>query len=389
MDESSTRGTRTRVSEAPRDAEDLRATVQPPTEAWHTTLGGFWAKLNNDWVFNLAGLLAYNFLFALFPILLLLLAGFGVLLNTLSPSTELQLEHGLALALPGNTGQIIVDSVLRHLRDSAGLLFVVGIVTSFIAGSRLFIALENCFGIIFRLRGRHPLQQNRMAFGMLLLYLVLVPMIFLAALLPADLVRVFDPGGRSLVGGLLLLLIRLGVSLLAGLLLFGVTYAFVPNRPVRWRTWQANWRGAIVGALLLLAYEALFPLYQQHFVRAENYGSIAVFAVAILLFFYYLALILLLGAEINSWAAGQRETAADIPGMLHAMQAHHTLRGAAGRTAGQPQEEMQQHKRARMIRYLDTVVKRVQRGYAAPLKLPLYRRVSRRPNASGSPDVPA
>ncbi len=53
-----------------------------------------------------------------------------------------------------------------------------------------------------------------------------------------------------------------------------------------------------------------------------------------------MAFILLLGAEVNSWAAGQRATAADLPGMLHAVQAHRTLRGAAGPTAGLPQEEM-------------------------------------------------
>ena len=45
------------------------------------TLGGFWTKINNDWIFNLAGLLAYNFLMALFPLLLLLLAGCGVVLQ--------------------------------------------------------------------------------------------------------------------------------------------------------------------------------------------------------------------------------------------------------------------------------------------------------------------
>jgi len=42
---------------------------------WLDTLGGFWTKINNDWIFNLAGLLAYNILMALFPLLLLLLAG--------------------------------------------------------------------------------------------------------------------------------------------------------------------------------------------------------------------------------------------------------------------------------------------------------------------------
>jgi hypothetical protein len=45
--------------------------------------------------------------------------------------------------------------------------------------------------------------------------------------------------------------------------------------------------------------------------------------------------------------AGQRETASDVPGILHAVQAHRSTRDAAGPTAGEPQEEMQRHERAR------------------------------------------
>jgi hypothetical protein len=62
--------------------------------------------------------------------------------------------------------------------------------------------------------------------------------------------------------------------------------------------------------------------------------------VVILVFFYYLAFILLVGAEVNSWAAGQRQTAGDIATVLHEVQAHNTTRGAAGPTAGQPQEDL-------------------------------------------------
>jgi uncharacterized BrkB/YihY/UPF0761 family membrane protein len=36
----------------------------------------------------------------------------------------------------------------------------------------------------------------------------------------------------------------------------------------------------------------------------------------ILFFFYYLAFIVLLGAEVNSWAIGQRATKYDLPGLL-------------------------------------------------------------------------
>jgi len=54
---------------------DGRASRAGEAGVWLDTLSGFWTKLNNDWIFNLAGLLAYNLLMALFPLLLLLLAG--------------------------------------------------------------------------------------------------------------------------------------------------------------------------------------------------------------------------------------------------------------------------------------------------------------------------
>jgi membrane protein len=373
------------VHERPEPASLPEALAPPRRLTGLQTLGAFWAKINNDWIFNLAGLLAYNFLMAIFPILLLLLAGFGVVLRSISPGDERLLEQHLATALPGNTGAIIVSAVATHLERSAGLLLIVGVVTSFIAGSRLFITLENCFGIIFRLRGRSPLQQNVMAVGMLLLYLLLVPVVFLVSVVPTDLVGLFDPHRHSAVGSLLLTLTRPLVALLAGGLLFGMTYAFVPHRPLRWRTWQRNWKGTVAAAGLLLLYEALFPVAARLVVRPDNYGSIAVFAVLVLLFFYYLAFILLVGAELNSWSAGQRETATDLPGILHAVQAHCTLRGAAGPTAGLPQEEMQQHRLGRVSRYLGLVIKRARRGRPFPMRWPRSRPALRRAAAHGEP----
>ncbi len=347
-------GTAVRTSSGEARSETSRTSVTPVTLASHGDdeeaqdrrgfipgVVAFWKKINNDWIFNLAGLLAYNFLMALFPILLLLIAGFGILLNYISPQTEVTLEQYIAGALPQNVGTIIVHGVTTHLRHSVGPLLLVGIVTSLITGSRLFLTLENCFGIIFRLRGRTPLRQNRMAFGMLLLYMVLLPILFLISIIPADIITLFDPHRQSAIGGSFLTASRILIGFLAAFLLFGATYMFVPHRLSRWKSWQRNWIGALVAAVLLIAYELLFPLYERLFLHADDYGSVAGFAIVILLFFYYLAFILLLGAEINSWAAGQRETAVDLPGVLHAVQAHRSVHGAAGPTAGQPNEEMQ------------------------------------------------
>lgn len=369
---------------APRDASDplvlsVQATEPPRLDSsgsgtWLETLGGFWLKINNDWIFNLAGLLAYNLLMAVFPVLLLLLAGYGIVLQLISPGAEGELERALASVLPGNTGTVLVASVAADLKKSVGLLLVVGLVSAFLAGSRLFVTLEGCFGIVFRLRGRDPLRQNRMAFGMLMLFLLIVPLVFLISILPAGLVALIDPRGRSLLGGLLGNGARLVILFAAALLFFGAIYAFVPNRRMRWRTWGRNWHGTVVAAVLLVFYELLFRLYQQYLLHADNYGSVAAFTIVILLFLYYVAFILLLGAEINSWAAGQRETAADLPGMLHAVQVHRTLRGAAGPTAGMPHEEMQRHSRAWPVRYVEAVLRRARGGHPLTLRLPRYRR---------------
>src|SRR5258706_16319498 len=125
------------------------------------------------------------------PLLLLLLAACGLVLQVLSPHAELQLERTLAAALPGTTGTVLVQGVAAHLKKSVGLLLAVGLVAACLAGSRLFVTLEGCFGIVFRLRGRDPLHQNRIAFGMLALFLLVVAVGFLISILPT---RFVPPG---------------------------------------------------------------------------------------------------------------------------------------------------------------------------------------------------
>jgi membrane protein len=317
---------------------------------WWEALGGFWRKINNDWIFNLAGLLAYNFLLTLFPILLLLLAVAGIVLGHISAQALREFVVSLAALLPGKTGPVIVGGVVTNLQQSVSLLLVIGLGGAFLAGSRLFITLEHCFGIVFRLRGRSPLRQNLMAIGMLLLYLILVPVVFLGSLIPPLLSGLLPDNGHGVVAGVVLAVGHPLLSLGITTLVVAMAYACVPNQPIEWRTWRRNWKGAVVAAVLLMLYAIFFPWYQANFVRVENYGSVGAFAIVILLFFYYLAFILLLGAEINSWAVGQRAMAADLPGILHTMEEHRNLRQAARPTAGKSQEEMQHEGRNRRLR---------------------------------------
>jgi membrane protein len=321
--------------------EGLIEHVEPVKERVQPALN-FWQKMSNDWIFNLSAMLAYNFLMSLFPLLLLLLAIAGFALRSISPEGQAQLNSAIAGALPNGTGQAIVLGALKRLQESAGVVFVIGLVTAAYSGSRLFTVIESTFSVVFRLRPRDFIHQNIMAFGMLLLYIVLVPVIVLASVLPATIVRFVLPG-QSLFRDILVYIGGILAGVLAACLLFGATYVVVPNRPVPWRE---VWKGTLVAAGLLVLYELLFPIYQQVFLKPSNYGSWAGLAIVILVFFYYLGFILLLGAEVNSWAQGQRQTEGDIPAILHEVQAHNTTRGAAGPTAGMPQEDIQHHKGA-------------------------------------------
>src|SRR5262249_57136370 len=61
----------------------------------------FWTKLNNDWIFNFSGTLAYGLLTTIFPILLVIVAIGGFLLGVISTDPRAQLENAIAGALPG------------------------------------------------------------------------------------------------------------------------------------------------------------------------------------------------------------------------------------------------------------------------------------------------
>jgi hypothetical protein len=172
---------------------------------------------------------------------------------------------------------------------------------------------------------------------------VLVPIVFLVSFFASTLTRILFPAGSGGFAAFLIQAVGVVIGFLVAIILFAAIYVIVPNKPVRVKE---VWKGTLVAAALLVVYEILFPLYQSYVLKPGNYGALAGFAVVILVFFYYFGLILLLGAEVNSWALGQRQTAGDISAIIHEVQAHNTTRGAAGPTAGTPTEDVQSGKGA-------------------------------------------
>jgi YihY family inner membrane protein len=287
-------------------------------------LGRFWIKINRDWMFNLAGMLSYNLLLSIFPLLLLSISLLGIIFQhsaqACSPNQfEGQLITNLASFLPSEItgahrargGATSLTTLCSTLSHDSFTLAAFGVITGLWFGSRLFVKLENTLGVIFRLRSRSFWQQNTIAFGMTILFAALGPLSVLVTFAPehfllplAGLHALSSPIGK-IIGWLC------GTAI--AFLLIELIYVVVPNQRVQL---QDVWRGAGLAAVLLSAYELVFPLYAHFFSTTHSYGTIAGLMIILLLFFYYFAVILLLGAEINSWHLGYTEPSGDIATIL-------------------------------------------------------------------------
>src|SRR2546423_9005460 len=267
------------------------------------TLREFITKFNNDWSMNLSAALAYNLLMAIFPIALAILAILGLVVGSLSPTeyskVQGQILHTVQVSAPPGT----VNSITKQLANSSSILGIIAVVLALFNGSRLFILMEGIFGIIYHVRQRTVIKQNLMAFGMLLLFILLIPIMAFASALPAIVLSILP--GSSLIAFLVGIL---GV-LIASYILFQAIYIVVPNQQISFRN---SWLGALVAAIALDIYLTLFPLYVQHFLSSGPAASLGT-AIFLLIFFYYFAVILLLGAQVNAFfAEGVRATPVDL-----------------------------------------------------------------------------
>lgn len=256
------------------------------------TFANFWQKFMNDWVLNFASGLAYSLLMAMFPMVIALAATIGFLGGDLAPRAQQALiEHLNAIFPQIETNQDLLSPALTLLHKNAGFLSILAIALAIFSGSRLFISIEDYFDIIYHTRARSFLRQNLMAICMLLIFIPLIPIMLLASSI----------GIGGFLGGLL-----------ASWLLFEAIYMIVPNQHISLRN---SWLGALVAAIALQIYVALFPFYVEHFLG--SYTGNAGFAVILLLFFYYFAVILLAGAEVNAfYAEGVRGTPDNIAGLV-------------------------------------------------------------------------
>ncbi len=280
---------------------------------------GFINKFNYDWVLSLASGLAFNLMVAIIPIIIAILALAGFIYGGLNPSIQEELVQQIQQIFPPPLpSQEIVGLALNTLNQDAGTLGLIAVVLAIIGGSGLFVAMEGQFDIIYQIPTRDIIRQYIMAFGMLLVFVILAPFMLFANSIPTVLHSFAQKTSLSqtqiVSSGLGFNLLTIFCGLLATWVLIEIIYLVVPNQHISFRE---SWFGALLAAIATQAYLQLFPWYATHFL--SGYTGTVGFAIIFIFFFYFFAVILLGGAEINAfYAQGKRALPENMAGLAHA-----------------------------------------------------------------------
>ncbi|MDE3112640.1 MAG: YihY/virulence factor BrkB family protein [Chloroflexota bacterium] len=239
----------------------------------------------------LAGALAYQFFFALVPLLALVLGLLGFLYG--DETSARQLARLLRGVYPSATNEEL--RIVHQIVGGRAVSLGIGLVGTVFGATAIFGSLDSAFAAVL---GRHGARSLARRYVRSLGFVVAVLVIALASLAAsygaaaaAGLVRAAGVGadGRTVFGALGVVL---GVA--AGYVLFLLIYRTVPRTPLPRRLTR---RAALVSAVLWEAAKLAFGVFTRAVGAFTAYGPLA-FAFGLLTWIYLTAVIILIGAEV-------------------------------------------------------------------------------------------
>ena len=255
--------------------------------------------INDDYLLDRASGLAYNFILALFPLMLFLLAVFGMFAWQ-SASLRSNLFTYLGQVLPPDAAQVLSKTLTEVTKNAGGAKLTIGILLT------LWFASGGMTSMISGLNGVYEVRESRsfvkvrlIALGLTVAISVLI-ITALIAILTGDFAASYLGSHLGLGKATVISwhILQIALALLFVILSFSLIYYYGPD--LKEQHWYWITPGALIGVLLWVTASFGFRLYLHFFNSySKTYGSLGA-AMILLMWLYITGFSFLIGGEINA-----------------------------------------------------------------------------------------
>jgi membrane protein len=249
----------------------------------------------NDQATVLAAAICYNTLFALTPLLLVVLAVVGTVFDSTTAHDQILNRIGEAI---GPEGQRLADTLLRNAAKNGLMGSGLGIAMVLIGATSLFNQIKFSLNQVWNVTPYKGVFWRTIRTRLLsfLLVLVIAALLILMLAVSTALAALGNTINRNLtvppwVFHAIDLLLSIGVITV----MFALVYKWLPDAQIDWRE---SWVGAAITSVLFAAGKVGLGLYLGHATSFGVYGA-AGSLVIVLVWVYYSAAIFLFGAELT------------------------------------------------------------------------------------------
>jgi len=260
---------------------------------------------SQDKASRLAAAIAYSTIFSIAPLFIVLIAIAGPLLGS-----HTKAENQLLAAISSTAGKSSADALrgiissVFHKQRQGFIAQIIGWVMFLVGASGLFASLQGSLNSIWHVESakggwKHMLRDRGVSFGMILV----VGFLLLVTFIANSAIAVVSAHFRSILplaaNPTLITIVGQVVILVVVAVIFALLFKVLPDVDIDWRD---VWIGAGVTAVLFVVGENLISVYLAIGGVSSAYGAAGAILVA-LIWIYYSAMILLLGAEFTKVSA--------------------------------------------------------------------------------------
>lgn len=249
--------------------------------------------------FRLAAALSYNTIFALPPLLLILITAASTFLAEVNWSEKMALQIQGMIGVDGaKEVKQMVDNINRN--EAKGIMGAVGIGALVFTATTFFITLQDALNTIWNIKAKPKnsilkvVQDRLLSFGLIISISLLMLISFVIS---AGLTIMTDLLNRYLPDIAVFFIQIIDFVFSTGFItcLFALTFKYLPDAVIRWRD---VWVGSFLTALLFVIGKYLIGFYLGNSDIASAYGA-AGSVIILLVWIYYSSLIIFFGAEFT------------------------------------------------------------------------------------------